>query len=686
MGARPDDTTTGRWGASPADWDSLAHWYDLAEDLLPVVSNPTATISSTSKLQALGKVPSRYNGDGHVVGFAKWTEKRATAAEIDHWSKHPDYGICIQTRRLRAIDVDVDDRETVERIMAVLRESLGVERGTAVPVRYRDNSAKILVPVWCPEGGLTKRRLILPDGKGAVELLATGQQFVAVGTHPSGARYQWSDGPRDGPADAPSLAFAPLEPEELEALWLRLRDLLGAEDSRSKATVDRAVAIGEAAARDPVAVHLYEHGLVLDIGRDGQLYTPCPNAAEHTTSSGPSETAYYPAHTGGYQQGHWVCLHAHCAGKPDSFFTNLLLPIEFEDLTLEAEAAVAPGGEVGVGPVDAARAARFAPVALGAFLAGADHEAWLVKHVLPARGIVTVFGESGAGKSFTVIDLACHIALARPWQGRRVTGGRVVYIAAEGAGGIRRRLQAWCTAHDVDPDAVDLHMIAARPNFLERADVAAVAAAIGRAAMVVVDTAMAVTPGGDENSSEDMGRLMRFAALVADAVGGLVLLVHHAGKDVSRGQRGWSGLKGAVDTELEVSREDEDRCLRLSKVRDGPLEGFRWHFRLEERVLGYDADGDALTSAVVTWVEPPAKASRGRKLSDLQQLVLQTAADLLQQGEALPKDDLVVAVVRRIPSPPPGKRDTRAQVVQASLVRLARTGEIEFIDDTVKLP
>lgn len=678
MGARPNSQ---RWGASAADWDTFVHWFGLQEDLLPVVSNPTARIAPSSSLQALGKVPSRYNADGHVVGFAKWTDRRSSPSEITAWSKNPDYGICVQTRRLRALDIDIDDAPTVVRVMSIVRESLG----TDVAVRYRENSAKVLVPVWVP-GDLGKRRLVLPEGAGAIELLANGQQFIAVGTHPSGARYRWTaaEGGQPMALDAPPLDDLPtLEPDELEALWLRLRDAVAAQDNRVKPALERAVRLGEAAARDPVAMHLYDHGMVLDVGREGQLFVPCPNAGEHTAEGSPSATAYFPANTGGYQQGHWKCMHAHCEGRPDAFFTQLLMPIEFEDLSAEAQGYELEMGEAAGDGGGEGNAGRFTPVRLADFLAGADREAWLVKHLLPATGVATIFGESGAGKSFTVIDIACHVALGREWQQRRVAAGRVVYVAAEGAGGIRRRLQAWCAAHDTDAGAVDLHVVAARPNFLRGDEVSRLTRAIGSAALVVVDTAMAVTPGGDENSSEHMGTLMRFAARIADAVGGLVLLVHHAGKDVSRGQRGWSGLKGAVDTELEVTRNGDDRCLRLSKVRDGPLEGFRWHFRLEERVLGYDRDEDAITSAVVAWVEAPRKTP-GRVLSALQQHVLTVVVDLVQLGGAVATDAVVEEAVRRIARAPGGKRDTRRQVVTASLNSLRSRGVVEIFDDTVR--
>jgi hypothetical protein len=635
-----------RYGALPTEWASWCAEHGLTEDLLPVVSKPGAVIAPNSKLKDLGKVPSRYNRDGLVVGIGDWPQYRATDADIKRWSAQPDLGVCIQTRRLRALDIDVPDPITVTRILEIISESMPVAAR-----RGRADSAKCLLPVWV-EGDLSKRRLTLPDGS-VVEFLAGGQQFIASGTHPKGARYEWPGGQPE--------SFPGLELEEFEALWLRLRDELKAEDSRSRDTKPRLEQYTEAVGSDPVAQALFDQGRVLDTGRDGQLFVTCPNEAEHSTESGPTSTAYYPAHTGGYERGHWVCLHAHCAGRPDSFFTDLLLPIEFEDLTQEEGVDAPPA-------VPASRSDRFSPVPLPTFLAAGDATGWLIKHVMPDSGLVFIYGSSGAGKSFFTIDMSAHIGAGRWWQGHRVKQGRVVYLAAEGQGGIRRRLAAWCQRNGVDPASMLFDVIPVRPNFLQREDVLAVAQAIGRAALVIVDTLMAVSPGGDENSSQDMGRVLANLDLLGRKTGACIAPVSHAGKDPTRGQRGWSGLKGAADTEIEVSRPEggDVRMARLAKVRDGNLEGHTWGFKLEDEVLGVDADGDEITSGVVAFTTPPATASKARKLGANQQIVMSTMADLVQLGEGVREADLLDAVVDQM-SHSKGSKDNRMDNAKRAL-------------------
>ena len=54
-----------------------------------------------------------------------------------------------------------------------------------------------------------------------------------------------------------------------------------------------------------------------------------------------------------------------------------------------------------------------------------------------------VVGPSGHFKLFVVIDFAGHIGTGTPWHGRYVRQGTVVYLVAEGAEGIRKRVRAW---------------------------------------------------------------------------------------------------------------------------------------------------------------------------------------------------------------------------------------------------
>lgn len=205
-------TETPNCGASRDDWDALDILMDLGADLLPVVSNTQATISPRSTMQDLGKTPSRYNRERHAVGIPEWSQHIATDADIKRWSREPDYGICIITREVRAIDVDVPDQALSDKIGYFIYEYLDA----ALPRRQRANSGKFLLAFRMP--GNKPKRVIKVEG-GIIEFLGTGQQFIAAGTHPSGARYEWAGGLPDD--------FPPLSEFDFEALWCALQERFG---------------------------------------------------------------------------------------------------------------------------------------------------------------------------------------------------------------------------------------------------------------------------------------------------------------------------------------------------------------------------------------------------------------------------------------------------------------------------
>jgi hypothetical protein len=88
--------------------------------------------------------------------------------------------------------------------------------------------------------------------------------------------------------------------------------------------------------------------------------------------------------------------------------------------------------------------------------------------------------------------------------------------------------------------------------------------------LVVVDTLARCMLGVDENSARDVGLVVDGLDLIRrSADGATVLAVHHSGKDGSQGARGSSALRGAVDTELELTASGARLVLKVSKQKDG---------------------------------------------------------------------------------------------------------------------
>lgn len=227
---------------------------------------------------------------------------------------------------------------------------------------------------------------------------------------------------------------------------------------------------------------------------------------------------------------------------------------------------------------------------------------WRVKGVLPAVGVAAVYGPSASGKSFLCFDLAAAVAGANDWFGYRVKPAPVVYVPLEGEAGFRLRAQAWQAEHQGAqlPDALRLVMDPFK--LTEQNDVqelAAVVAGTGLEPVTIVDTLNRAAPEADENASADMGRVIEGAKELQRQTGGLVILVHHTGKDASRGLRGHSSLFAALDAAIEVTRDHDDRrAWKSDKVKDGK-DGDGHPFVLHVHELGEDEDGDPVTSCAI---------------------------------------------------------------------------------------
>lgn len=297
------------YGASDAAWQRFID-LGLTADLLPCVANPNAVIAARSTMQKVGKTPSIYDAHGEVLGLGKWTQRVSSAADVGRWRRQPDYAICIQTRTIRAFDIDVPDPAKADAIERAIASALD---GLALPVRSRADSGKRLLGFRF-SAPMPKR--VIPVDGGIVEFLGDGQQFVAAGRHEAGADYVWDAGglPRE---------FPEIDEAQLEAVWKRLVMLFATGDpkiAREKRGGDQEITVDPST--DEHAAWLTQHWEMYGTGPDGELYLRCPFDAEHTTDSGISSTAYFLAGTGGFAKGHWKCLHAHCMDRGEDEFRH----------------------------------------------------------------------------------------------------------------------------------------------------------------------------------------------------------------------------------------------------------------------------------------------------------------------------------------------------------------------------
>jgi hypothetical protein len=245
-------------------------------------------------------------------------------------------------------------------------------------------------------------------------------------------------------------------------------------------------------------------------------------------------------------------------------------------------------------------------------------QAYVVREVIAAASAVLWFGDSNCGKTFLALDLCLHVASNQPWRGHRVQAGLVVYVAAEGGHGIRNRLAAyrqqapWTLGAPfaVLPQTVDLLNPEADAGLLIESIRAAEEVAGAKVAIVVLDTLARVMTGGNENASEDMSGFIANVDRIRAETGATVIIIHHAGKDATKGARGHSSLRAAVDTEILVEGQEGIRTATVTKQRDLPS-GQVYGFELVPVEIGTDPEvGTAVSSCVVREAEAVSKKKR----------------------------------------------------------------------------
>lgn len=202
---------------------------------------------------------------------------------------------------------------------------------------------------------------------------------------------------------------------------------------------------------------------------------------------------------------------------------------------------------------------------------------WLIDKKLPRRGMGVVYGQSGSGKSFYLLDQLLGVAQTHP----------VVYAPTEGLYGLYNRLEALC-----DYRGVDLGKLYIYKNTVELMKSAAVEEFLKRVrhidpVLVAFDTLSGCMVGGDENAPKDMGSFVNGCQTVIRQLDCFVQVAHHKGRK-GNNERGHSSLRGAADIMVEISCKGQTVTVKCTKSKDSehfPTEQYTLTPHLESMIL-----------------------------------------------------------------------------------------------------
>lgn len=302
---------------------------------------------------------------------------------------------------------------------------------------------------------------------------------------------------------------------------------------------------------------------------------------------------------------------------------------------------------------------------------------WRLKGIFPETGIGAIYGPSASGKSFLGLDLGISIALGDAWFGHRSYAAQVTYIMLEGEGALRNRVEAW-EKHNQKKVPLGFRAIAQPFELADSTQVEELGALVPSGGVIIIDTLNRAAPGLDENSSQDMGLILAGMKRLQEITRGLVLIVHHTGKDASKGLRGHSSLFAALDGVIEVERSATSRSWSAAKVKDGE-DGQQVPFKLNVIDLGTDSDGDPIVSCAagpdtgaIFKVKEPTGANQRAALKAIQR-ALSVSTTIGQAGaphgsRCLTIDAAIAESALALPAVEKKRRGTRAREVVQGLV------------------
>ena len=260
---------------------------------------------------------------------------------------------------------------------------------------------------------------------------------------------------------------------------------------------------------------------------------------------------------------------------------------------------------------------------------------YLIKNWLDKNAISVVFGDSNSGKSFFAVDLAYHVASGKNWFGNRVKAGQVLYIAAEGGRGFNKRIaavknnkpdlrEAGCKNLMLLPVQIDLH---------GAEDVEAITSQTNKQDydLLVIDTLAMSIGEGSENDGRDMGMFLTNINQLKAHFNCHVMIIHHTGKDKSKGARGHSSLRAALDTEIELKVDGSIRTAKVTKQRDMES-GKKVAFTLDVVELGLDNELEVITSCIVKQTDVPESVTKRKRLSGNNQVAHQALHDAIKNN------------------------------------------------------
>lgn len=236
---------------------------------------------------------------------------------------------------------------------------------------------------------------------------------------------------------------------------------------------------------------------------------------------------------------------------------------------------------------------------------------WLIDGVMIENGLCLFWAGSDNYKTFVAIDMAMAVGTNTDWHGHSVSGGPVVYIAAEDLNGVAKRMIGYRETSGRDKPKANIVLLndsftVASPD----ADklILSIKALPTAPRLIVIDTLARTFGAGNEDKTSDMGAFVDACDKIRRATGATVMVVHHTGRNTEQ-ERGNVSLRGACDTIFTVQRVGSAGKIKLintpPKGKQKNAEPFK-DILLRMQQVHFDHHGTEQSTLIVMTDDTPA--------------------------------------------------------------------------------
>ena len=315
----------------------------------------------------------------------------------------------------------------------------------------------------------------------------------------------------------------------------------------------------------------------------------------------------------------------------------------------------------------------------------------LMKGLIPAVGVGYLYGDTGTFKTFIAIMIGYHIVEGLPLCGRKVKQRPVYYLLLEGAGSSPKRFRALDLWHhnNGNENPISNNYKFWMHNFsltdTKQVDdlIATINVANNKGALIIIDTQSQASIGADENSAKDMTVILGNAKRISDDTNSVVMLIHHTGKDASRAHRGSSAQKANVDFSIKTVKGADGKSIQLVSDKERDEEKDQTvQFEIKIQDVGYDEDGEPITSCVAVPVCGDKKFTPALNIQGALKDKLDTFKDILKEynKESITYSEWKDGIFKRNPHKTEGANNSDLSRSKGDLVKneLVSTDGVNF--------